>query len=211
LTTETRRISDIKVGQRFRKDLGDIKSLVKSIQEIGLLHPVVICQNDELIVGARRLEAYQRLGYTEIPIHRIDLINILKGEFHENAIRKGFTISERVAILEEIEKQRISHKPAKGCNLLPFQKENKGRKSVDIAAEYITNTSPRKLSLEKKIVEAARKEPEKWSNYLKKIDEGKTSVDYVHKMVIRAEDHYNTLRKGELPEERFDIILADLP
>ena len=29
---------DIKVGNRFRKDMGDIDSLAKSVQEIGLLH-----------------------------------------------------------------------------------------------------------------------------------------------------------------------------
>jgi hypothetical protein len=35
------KIVDIKIGNCFRKELGHIDSLAKSIQEIGLLHPVV--------------------------------------------------------------------------------------------------------------------------------------------------------------------------
>ncbi len=42
---------------------------------------------------------------------------IIKGEFYENAVRKDFTVLERIAILEEIENQQIGHKPAKGDNL----------------------------------------------------------------------------------------------
>ena len=35
-------ISQIKIGDRFRRDLGDIGHLVDSIKRHGLLHPVVI-------------------------------------------------------------------------------------------------------------------------------------------------------------------------
>ena len=41
-------IKDIKIGSRFRKEVGDIKPLAQSIKEIGLLHPVVINENDEV-------------------------------------------------------------------------------------------------------------------------------------------------------------------
>jgi hypothetical protein len=38
-------IDSVKIGSRFRKDLGDIASLAKDIREIGLLHPIVINQD----------------------------------------------------------------------------------------------------------------------------------------------------------------------
>ena len=44
-------ISAIQVGKRHRKDLGDIRALARSIQEIGLLHPVVIRPDRKLIAG----------------------------------------------------------------------------------------------------------------------------------------------------------------
>ena len=40
--TPIRNISDIVVGKRHRKQMGDVKSLARSIEALGLLHPVVI-------------------------------------------------------------------------------------------------------------------------------------------------------------------------
>jgi ParB family transcriptional regulator, chromosome partitioning protein len=53
-------IDSIKIGSRFRKDLGDIASLAEDIKEIGL-PPIVINQNRELICGLRRIEAFKSL------------------------------------------------------------------------------------------------------------------------------------------------------
>jgi ParB-like chromosome segregation protein Spo0J len=36
------KVADIKVGQRFRKDLGDIDALAEDIAELGLLQPIGI-------------------------------------------------------------------------------------------------------------------------------------------------------------------------
>ncbi len=63
-----RKISDIRVGKRHRKDLGDIEGLAASIREIGLLHPIVITADGTLLAGQRRLEAHKLLGRTEIPV-----------------------------------------------------------------------------------------------------------------------------------------------
>jgi ParB-like chromosome segregation protein Spo0J len=78
------KISDIKIGPRFRKELGDLKALKQSIQEIGLFHPPVVNENNELIAGYRRIQAYKELGHQEIPVTRINLQDIVNGEVHEN-------------------------------------------------------------------------------------------------------------------------------
>ncbi|MFZ0220544.1 MAG: ParB N-terminal domain-containing protein, partial [Candidatus Nitrosopolaris sp.] len=66
-------IDSIKIGSRFRNDLGDIASLAENIREIGLLHPIVINQNRELICGLRRIEAFKSLVKSEIPAHVVNL------------------------------------------------------------------------------------------------------------------------------------------
>ena len=53
-------IGSIKVEARYRKDLGDIEGLAQSINEVGLLHPVVITADGRLIAGQRRLDGRQR-------------------------------------------------------------------------------------------------------------------------------------------------------
>ena len=48
-------ITDIRVGERFREELGEIEKLKESIATYGLFHPVVIDRNFSLLAGFRRL------------------------------------------------------------------------------------------------------------------------------------------------------------
>ena len=56
--------------------------------EIGLLHPIVIRPDGKLIAGERRLRAAKLLGWTEIPVTVVDLDDVVRGEFAENASAK---------------------------------------------------------------------------------------------------------------------------
>jgi N6-adenosine-specific RNA methylase IME4 len=98
-----RRIDEIIVGERFRKDMGDVSDLARSIAEVGLLHAIVISPGGELIAGGRRLAACKELGWAEVPVRVVDLDQIVLGEFHENAQRKDFLPSEIDAIRRVIE------------------------------------------------------------------------------------------------------------
>ena len=98
-----RRIDAIRVGVRHRRDLGDLASLAKSIGEVGLLHPIVVCRDGRLIAGERRLEAFKLLGRTEIPATVVDLEEVARGELAENADRKDFLPSEIDAICRALE------------------------------------------------------------------------------------------------------------
>jgi ParB family chromosome partitioning protein len=98
-----RAIDEIEVGFRYRKDLGDLRSLADSIETVGLLHPIVVTPEGRLIVGQRRLEACRLLGWQEIPITVIDLFQAARGEAHENFVRKDLLPSEIVALKRAIE------------------------------------------------------------------------------------------------------------
>jgi ParB family transcriptional regulator, chromosome partitioning protein len=90
-------IASIKIGHRHRREHGDIAALAANIDQIGLLHPVVVRPDKTLIAGWRRIAAAKTLGWTKIPVTVVDLDDILRGEFGENAYRKNFTLSESVA------------------------------------------------------------------------------------------------------------------
>ena len=66
-------IDSVIITNRTRKDFGDINSLAESISAIGLLQPIVINENNELIDGQRRIKAYVQLGIKEIPFYRVSL------------------------------------------------------------------------------------------------------------------------------------------
>src|SRR5262245_47606303 len=102
-----RPISSIVVGRRHRRDLGDIAGLAKTIDELGLLHPVVVQADGTLVAGERRLAACRSLGWQTVPVTVVNLTDIVRGEFAENAHRKDFLPSEIDAIrraLEPLEK-----------------------------------------------------------------------------------------------------------
>jgi hypothetical protein len=96
-------IAEIQIGKRHRRDLGDIAELAASINEDGLLHPVVVTPGGTLIAGQRRIEAFDMLGRSEIPVTVLDLARIERGEYVENTFRKAFTPSEMADILDALE------------------------------------------------------------------------------------------------------------
>jgi ParB family chromosome partitioning protein len=65
-------INKIKVRDRFRKNLGDIDSLAASIDEVGLLHPIVVRPDGGLIAGERRLAACKKLGWKSVPVTLVE-------------------------------------------------------------------------------------------------------------------------------------------
>ncbi len=97
-------VDSITVGKRHRKDMGDLQPLANSIDAEGLLHPIGITQDTELVFGERRLHAVQDiLGWDRIEAKVVNVSSIAAGEYAENELRKDFSTSERVEIGRTIE------------------------------------------------------------------------------------------------------------
>ncbi len=95
----------IRIGERHRKDMGDLEALAASIAQEGLLQPIGITEDNILVFGERRLLAVRDLLKRPIiPARVVRVSSILAGEFAENEIRKDFTPSERAGIAKAIEK-----------------------------------------------------------------------------------------------------------
>jgi ParB-like chromosome segregation protein Spo0J len=199
-------IDSIKVGPRFRRDMGDIDALAANIREIGLLHPIPVKPDGELIAGARRLAACKQLGWTEIPVNVVNIVAVVKGEDAENKYRKDFTPSEAVAIKRAVEqlekaaaKERQGTRTDKHPGKLPTS--SKGR-AADKAAER-TGIGRRSLEKAEAVVEAAEAEPERFGKLVEHMDRtGK--VDGAHRKLLEARGGDDKARKQGKPwsEER---------
>ena len=111
-------LDQIRVGERHRKDMGDVAELAASMEELGLLQDIGVRPDGVLIWGERRLRAAMRLGWTTIPAKVMDLDAIVRGEFAENTFRKPLTPSESVAIaraLEPLEKAAAKQRQREGA------------------------------------------------------------------------------------------------
>jgi len=132
------RISSIKVGKRHRKDMGDLAALAESIRDEGLLQPIGVTEDMELVFGERRLRATRDVLKKKTILARIvDVSSILTGEFTENEVRKDFTPSERVAIGKAIERQ-IGNRQGQRTDLghlENFPEVQRGQTTREIAAD----------------------------------------------------------------------------
>jgi len=80
----------------LRTDSGPIKGLMLSIQDKGLLEPIIVRPVEdgfEVVAGMRRFEACKRLGWRGIPAHVVELDN-----------REAFEVS----LLENIQRETLN-------------------------------------------------------------------------------------------------------
>ncbi len=173
-------IVSIKVANRFRQDLGDIAPLAASIKDLGLLQPIGVDQDYNLIFGQRRLEAHKALGLDTIKARLIRVASLFQAEYAENEIRKDFTPSERVAIGKAIEEEignrqgQRTDKTSYGLSVnLP---EVNGRKTADIAAEQAGFGSEKTYRDAKTVV--AQAEPE----LVEAMDKGEIAISTAAKL-----------------------------
>jgi len=113
------KITEIQVGERFRKKFEDMDSLCTSVEKFGLIEPIILDENNVLIAGERRLKAHVMLKKTTIEFKRMEELTELEKkevELEENIQRKAFTWQEEVNAKAELHslKRSIHGKAVKG-------------------------------------------------------------------------------------------------
>lgn len=204
-------IHDIVVGDRYRKDLGDLGPLKASIAELGLLHPVVIDGDRRLLVGGRRLEACKQLGMLTIPAVTAASLSELRqrvmAEKDENVCREPFKPSEMVALGKVIEE---FHKPIAEKAIKDGGGEKGGRptknpggssprvfkprdesKRTSSAAAAACGVDRRTYEKAKAVTQAAAESPKKFGPLVEQMDR-----------TGKVNKAYSELRKAEKKAER---------
>ena len=103
------KVSKIEVKDRTRSEI-DVESLVSSIKQRGLIHPILLDKNYRLIAGVRRLSALVLLGIVDLEegVHfriqekDLSIIDRLSLELDENTEREDFSYQEEIALREKI-------------------------------------------------------------------------------------------------------------
>lgn len=227
-------ISEVIVDGRHRKDLGDVSLLAASIQDIGLLHPIVVRSDMRLVVGERRLAAYRLLAEQDhakwskiaasVTDAMDDIATLVKAECQENTCRKMFTPEEAVAIGEAIEatlpkpeerkaeggKTAGRGRPKKkdGQSLTILKRDNSKRTSA-IAASAV-GMSRVTYEKAKEVVKASKKSAKAKSLVQEMNKTGK--VNGAHKK-LKVENQKEQIAKEQppLPTGPFRVIAVDPP
>jgi N6-adenosine-specific RNA methylase IME4 len=208
------KISDVVVGPRCRRELGDIAGLAQSIAEVGLLHPIVVQPDGVLVAGARRLAACRQLGWGEIPVTVIDVDEIVRGEIAENAQRKNLLPTEIDAIRRVVEplakaaaaERRVSAHASPGN----FPEHEKGQTRDKVGA--FAGVSGRQVEKIARVVEAAEEEPELYGHLVAEMDRtGRVDGVYKRFKIIGQAD---VIRQEPPPlpsNGPYRVIVADPP
>lgn len=201
----------IRLGDRHRKDLGDLEVLASSISSVGLLHPPVVSKDGLLVCGERRFRAMRDiLGWKTIPVIELEVSSIVEGEYAENEIRKDFTPSERVAIGKAIEAEIGSRQGLRTDQGLVGNcaQVASGVKTREIAAAKAGFDSPRTYERAKKVVEKAVDE------VLGQMDSGDLSISaaaVIAEQPPERQIEIAQLPKGEKKAEVRKLRRQDLP
>ena len=207
-------IDEIVIKDRVRKDLGDINQLALSIDEIGLLHPIVVYKDEmplpyKLLAGRRRIAAFEKLGKKVIPATVLNLTDTLKAELHENSVRKDFAFSEMRQIMKEmkpiLDNEAKEHMSAggRGANLAPLEKGKTRDKLASLMG--ISHGTYDKIE---EISDAIDNDPEKYGRLEEQI-EGGTSIDYAYKSMKTTKRA--TTPTPNMPDGEFELIYLDPP
>jgi DNA modification methylase len=167
------KIADIVVGQRHRRDMGDLSSLADSIRQAGMLQPIGVTDQLELVFGERRLLAYRDILKKKTILARIvSVSSILAGEYHENEVRKDFTPSERVAIAKAIERQIGNRRGQRTDKQLvgKIPQVEPGKKTREIVAEKAGFGNDKTYRQATKVVENGA------PRLIQAMDEGRVSI-----------------------------------
>jgi hypothetical protein len=159
--------NEIKVNGRFRKELGLLEDLKKSIMEVGLLEPVGVTKDKVLVFGERRLRAWEQVNQGQpIPCVVVDgdLYKFKLAELDENVKRKGVDWQDEVLAIEEI-KQTYE-------KLYGWKEHGGDRKSDDFKKSTLSggidsqtklaeqmNCSQQKLSQDLQLAQAIKTQP----------------------------------------------------
>jgi len=98
---ETVPVSSIVVNRedRQRRQIDDIEELAESIRQVGLINPIVITRDRELVAGERRLTAHLHLGFDMIAVQYaedLDELTLYLIELEENIKRKDLSWQDHV-------------------------------------------------------------------------------------------------------------------
>ena len=135
----TRKLADITTSSDYLRLNTDVSTLKKSIEKIGLINPITINNNNELLAGARRFQAVTDLGWKDVPVHIVerDLLEQELISIDENLVRTP---------LNKLELEKCLNR---GREI--YEKLNPTANKVDLSSETLTPENKQKEKEKEKL------------------------------------------------------------
>ena len=151
-------INEIKVGPNRREALpDDVKALSKSFAEVGMMNPITVDADHNLVAGLHRLEAAKLLGWTEIECNvcELDELHAELAEIDENVVRTGLSDLELSELLARRKKIYETLHPKTIARNLPGHASNFESSSdkLTVEAKTFSQDTAEKMGVSPRTVE----------------------------------------------------------
>jgi ParB-like chromosome segregation protein Spo0J len=169
------------------------------------------------------LEACRLLGWTEIPVTVVDLVQAARGEAHENLIRKDLLPSEIVALkraIEPLERREARERQGSRTDLYPSATMAECQRAYPAGA-YAGDTRDNiarylgvgRTTIEKAeaVVEAAENEPEEFGHLVEQMDRSGKVAGAFRRLGVLKQARQLEVGAPYLPNGPFQVIVADPP
>jgi len=215
------KLSKIK-GTQSKRDEGNIGELVRSIKDVGLICPLAVNQNYELLAGRRRFRAISQLGWKEVECNILDSKDKLfdfKVAIEENLKRKNLTdVEVAIAIKEydELKRKTEGERIAGGKGGVRQTLAHGQGWSQDKTAQDL-NISRQAVGTAIQIADAIIEKPELVRlkkgtlilGAIKRLKQHLTKLPENIKIDLKLGDFRELIK--EIPDNSIDLILTDPP
>ncbi len=159
-----RQLSDIQLSSDYLRKDTDVDALKMSIESVGLINPVTINADGELLAGARRFQAVSELGWAEIPVQVIDRDELVQEliSIDENLVRvalKGLDLEKSLNRGREI--YESLHPAANKIDLSSEELTREEKQAEKVKDEMDENSfaavTAEKIGLSKSVIKGAIK------------------------------------------------------
>lgn len=208
-------ISTINTSNKYLRLDSNVDKLKKSIETVGLINPLVVNENFELIAGGRRFKAMQELGYTEVPVVQVkksdleqELISIdenlvrkdLSNLELEQSLSRGREIYE--ALYPSATKYTEEDLSTPEMNEIHVEMPNDQRSFIDLTAE--------KTGLSKRVIKSAIDREERASEKVKNLrahgELNATQTNEIIKLSKEDQEHVVDLIKDKSAKEVKELV-----
>lgn len=227
-------LTEIELGERFRKDYHDIDSLAESIRLKGVIQPIAVMERPGekylLLAGGRRLTAAAVAELTSIPTKTyptLDELSQREIELIENAQREDMSyveeaeLSAEIQRLEEAKHGKGTRGPGEGATLtktahLLGKSRTLVRDELDLAAAFQEMPELREKKNKTEAIKAMRKAREDVvrKELARRLESNvhKDNRDLARKSLMNAYVVGDFFEKAKaLPAEQFHLAEVDPP
>lgn len=195
--------------------------LAASIREVGLLHPIVIDREHNVVAGRRRLAAVKLLGWSKVPATVVGSPNHLArelGTIDENLVRSDLTTlerAERLARRQELYqllgKKGFTPDSAKLARVTTRSVQHEVQIAQNISREAKRRIRGTANEDSKRDLLALARMPEADQVRVARVATEKSIPIRQAAHVVKKGDQVRAIKKLQLPKGKFDVVAADFP